>query len=155
MCLLKILTQHRRSCQQRCVQTQARTRCCQYIRLPRAGTGQEQKGTPARQARHVINKNNPGVISVLVPQSYYLSQLYLAPIQDIKNIITKMNESFKNLFHCNWITLCTEQTSFTPQIEDPIYTLAAFPTRGFSGLYSSQAGRATCYRKTEFLMIKV
>lgn len=40
-CLLKILTRHRRSCQQRCVQTQVQTGCCQYIGWPRAGTDQE------------------------------------------------------------------------------------------------------------------
>lgn len=52
----KMLTQHRQSCQQRCVQTQAQTRYCQYTRWPRAGMGPEQKGTPARQARPFTTK---------------------------------------------------------------------------------------------------
>lgn len=48
--LMRILTQHRRSCQQRCGQTQEQIHCCRYIRWLHAGTGQEQKGTPTRQA---------------------------------------------------------------------------------------------------------
>lgn len=45
------LTRHRQSCQQRCVQIQAQTRCCRCTRWPHAGKGPEQKGIPARHIK--------------------------------------------------------------------------------------------------------
>lgn len=60
--LLGILTQHRRSCQPRCGQKRARTRCCQYTRWPHAEMGPEQTGTPARQERQVKTKEKQLII---------------------------------------------------------------------------------------------
>ncbi len=55
--LSKIPTQHRQSCRQMCELTQVQTHCCQYIRWPHAGMGQEQRDIPARRARHVKTKD--------------------------------------------------------------------------------------------------
>lgn len=55
-CLLMLLTLHRQSCRQMCVQTLAQSGCYRYTRWPHAGTGREWTGIPAREARHIKTK---------------------------------------------------------------------------------------------------
>lgn len=75
--LAEMLTQRRRSCQQRCVQTRAQTRCCRDTRWLRAGTGQERRGTPERHVR--TRKINIQVICQPV-------------IQEVNNAQYRLNE---------------------------------------------------------------
>lgn len=104
-----LLTQHRQSCQQRCVQTPAQIHCCQCTRWLHAGMGREQKGIPTRQTRKV-----------------------------------KTNQGFKQVFYSSSITSRLNEAHMFKTRFELHHTLAAFPTRGFSGLYSSLKGRATC-----------
>lgn len=58
--------------------------------------------------------------------------------------MVKTNQVFKHVFYSSWITTRLNEAHMCKTRFEQHHTLAAFPTRGFSGLYSSLRGRATC-----------
>jgi hypothetical protein len=121
------LTLHRQSFLQRCGQTQALTGCYRYTEWPHVGRDPERRGTPAKRDQFDVSRNTDGWAGAIW-QGNVKGHEFQTALSKYPNPISGLMYRYS--------------------------TLAAFPTRGISCLYSSLAGRATCQGKENRFSVK-